>query len=119
MEPTQAQETRPEVTVDLCGPDPGSSSGLNRSGPVVSSSSCSNGKPSSLVGVTVEVPSRNGGESSCDSSSFRSPMSRVLSFTRILSRERKASVCPSSGCVVVCGSGTELDAEWGGREETQ
>ncbi|KAJ1395337.1 Zinc finger, RING-type [Sesbania bispinosa] len=129
VEPLPAGETRPGVTVT----EPGSSSGLrvesqyggeelNRSGQVVSSSSlCQTMKPSPLVGVTVEIPRRNdGGEAGCETpSSFRSPMSRVLSLTRILSRERKGSVSPPSSCEAGCSSKNELDAERGGRDETQ
>ncbi|XP_061349142.1 RING-H2 finger protein ATL2-like [Gastrolobium bilobum] len=93
-------ETRPEVTVTVCEPESGSSSGCcqyegeepNRTGPAVSSSSSSTGF---------------GDESQ---SSSRSPMSRMLSFKRILSRERKARVSPSSNCVVGCSSMAELDA---------
>jgi E3 ubiquitin-protein ligase RNF38/44 len=128
VEPPPVQLTRSEVVIDVCEPelvlDSSSEEEINRSEPEFSSSSSS--KQSSCVGVTVEIPGRSecdcdcerfvAGESSCDSSSsFRSPMSRVLSFTRILSRERKPSVSASSDCVSV----TELDAERGGREVTQ
>jgi len=112
-----------QATIDMCEPELvlGSSSGdeMNRSVPEFSSS-CSDEKQSSLVDITVEIPRRSEsdcknfavGESSCDSpSSFRSPMSRVLSFTRILSRERKPSISPSLDCAA--------DAERGEKEETQ
>ena len=126
------------MVITVCdpeGPEPGSSSRLcsecqpeeNRSGDGVSSSSSSiefRRKPSA-----IEIPKRNesfgGGDDSagCDSpstpSSFRSPMSRMLSFTRILSRERKANLSPSSGSGGGCSSVNELDSERGGREETQ
>lgn len=126
VEAAPVQATRQEVTIDMCEPELvlGSSSGdeMNRSVPEFSSScssSCSDEKQSSLVDITVEIPRRSEsdcksfavGESSCDSpSSFRSPMSRVLSFTRILSRERKPSFSPSLDCAA--------DAERGEREET-
>lgn len=122
-------------------PEPGSTSGLcsecqhegeeeNRSSHAVSSSSSSIGfkrKPSPLVGVTVEVPRRNesfGYESGCDSpstqSSFRSPMSRMLSFKKMLSRDRKGSLSPSSGGAAGCSSSAiEVEKDGGGRDETQ
>ncbi|KAF5752187.1 RING-H2 finger protein ATL2 [Tripterygium wilfordii] len=55
--------------------------------------------------VRIEVPTRNasfGGESGTSSpasQSFRSPMSRMLSFTRILSRDRRSGFSPSVSCV--------------------
>ncbi|KAK7303766.1 hypothetical protein RJT34_14681 [Clitoria ternatea] len=112
---------RDEVVITVCVPEHGSGSGSledeNRTGREVSSSSCSVGlrrKPS-LVGVTVEVPARNEGfveESSCDSpSSFRSPMSRRLSFKRILSRERRS---PSA-----CGGTCSTPPEFNNDRETQ
>jgi E3 ubiquitin-protein ligase RNF38/44 len=121
VEPPPVQLTRSEVVIDVCEPelvlDSSSEEEINRSEPGFSSSSSS--KQSSYVGVTVgrsESDSERfvAGESS-SSTSFRSPMSRVLSFTRMLSRERKPSVSASSDCVSV----TELDAERGGREVTQ
>ncbi|XP_058731057.1 RING-H2 finger protein ATL2-like [Vicia villosa] len=103
-----------QQAVDVCEPELvlGSSFGeeSNRYEPELTSTSCSNEKQSSLVGVTVEVPGTSEGEPS--SSSFRSPMSRVLSFTRILSRERKSSVSATSDCIV------ELDAERVGRGDS-
>ena len=137
-------EARPEVVITVCEPErpePSSSSGLcsecqhdekqgNRTSLDHSSSSSSIGfikKPSSLLGMTIEVPRRDesfrrdDSESSRDSPSnqspFRSPISRMLSFTRILNRERKAS--PSDGGTVDCSSRNELESEPGGREETQ
>ncbi|KAJ4836947.1 hypothetical protein Tsubulata_032304 [Turnera subulata] len=82
-------------------------------------------KPVELVGVTVEVPPRrmNGNfedESAAESPAsqgFRSPMmGRMLSFTRILSRERRAAapVSPAASCAE---SVAELDVERG-REGT-
>ncbi|GLU12394.1 hypothetical protein SLE2022_290790 [Rubroshorea leprosula] len=67
------------------------------------------------MNLSVEVPSRNGegfeGESSaCDSatsqSSYRSPMSRMLSFKGILSKERRQSPCASPRTVTVIESDT-------------
>jgi E3 ubiquitin-protein ligase RNF38/44 len=123
VEPAPVQLTRSDVVIDVCEPelvlDSSSEEEMNRSELEFSSSSSS--KQSSYVGVTVgrsecDCERFVAGESSCDSSSsFRSPMSRVLSFTRMLSRERKPSVSASSDCVSV----TELDAERGGREVTQ
>jgi E3 ubiquitin-protein ligase RNF38/44 len=121
VEPAPVQLTRSDVVIDVSEPelvlDSSSEEEINRSEPGFSSSSSS--KQSSYVGVTVgrsESDSERfvAGESS-SSTSFRSPMSRVLSFTRMLSRERKPSVSASSDCVSV----TELDAERGGREVTQ
>ncbi|KAK2412076.1 RING-H2 finger protein ATL2 [Trifolium repens] len=121
VEPAPVQLTRSDVVIDVSEPelvlDSSSEEEMNRSEPGFSSSSSS--KQSSYVGVTVgrsESDSERfvAGESS-SSTSFRSPMSRVLSFTRMLSRERKPSVSASSDCVSV----TELDAERGGREVTQ
>lgn len=115
----------PEVVV-ITVPDPvsetGSGENENRTGSSSSSSSVGLSKPKpSLVGVTIEVPPRdenfqNELQPSCDSSSsFRSPMSRMLSFTRMLGREKKGNVSPSS-----CGGGDGSSAaERGEREETQ
>ncbi|XP_004508196.1 RING-H2 finger protein ATL2-like [Cicer arietinum] len=124
VEPPPVQVTRSEVTVSVCEPEPlpGSSYGeeVNRSEPGFSSSSCSIEKQSSFTDVVIEIPGRSEVESGCDSpSSFRSPMSRVMSLTRILSRERKPSVSPSSDCVAVNDSVIELESERGGRDETQ
>lgn len=69
--------------------------------------------------AAIEIPMRNIGESEENdltrSHSFRSPMSRVISFTRILSRERRIASPSSIGFPPV----TELDMELGGREETR
>lgn len=111
----------------MCEPEPGSRvEEENRTGSgreVCCSSSVGLRRKPSFVGVTVEVPPpRNESfrdESGCDSpSSFRSPMSRMLSFKRMLSREWKGSVSPSS--CGGCSSAAELNAErGGGRDETQ
>lgn len=143
VEPAPADDNLPEVVITVREPEgrePGSSSGLcaecqhqgeeeNRSGHTVSSSSSSDGfkrKPSSLVGMTVEVPRRNESfrdESGCESpsaqSSFRSPVSRMLSFKRMLSRDRKANLSPSSGSAAGCSSAIHIEKERGGRDETQ
>ncbi|XP_057957888.1 RING-H2 finger protein ATL2 [Malania oleifera] len=79
-------------------------------------------KPLGLVGVTIEVPRRNGSfgrsedetPSPVSASAFKSPGSRIL--RRILSRDVRAILSPSS--VPSCsGFGSELDLERG-REET-
>ncbi|XP_020227368.1 RING-H2 finger protein ATL2 [Cajanus cajan] len=113
----------PEVVIIIreSEPEPGTGSGpfegANRSG----SSSVGERRKPSLVGVSVEVPPRDessGFDSPSTQSAFRSPMSRMLSFTRMLSRERKGGVSPSS-CGGACSSAAESGAERGGREETQ
>ncbi|KAJ9154523.1 hypothetical protein P3X46_027846 [Hevea brasiliensis] len=79
-------------------------------------------KPAELVGVTIEVPRRNGNfenESGTDSPVYRSPMSRMLSFTRILSRERRGNLSPCAGNPTSWGgSVSESDLERG-RDEIQ
>ncbi|XP_061369347.1 RING-H2 finger protein ATL2-like [Gastrolobium bilobum] len=132
-------QTRSDLFITVCEPEPGSGSGLcledeNRAGREVSSSSVGLRRKPSFVRVTVEVPARNESfrdarnesfrdESDCDSpstqSSFRSPMSRMMSFKRILSRERKGSVSPSSSGGGGCSSAAEFSTEQGGRDETQ
>ncbi|CAJ1963359.1 unnamed protein product [Sphenostylis stenocarpa] len=109
----------PEVVITVREVEIGSisSEGENRTGST-SPSSSSVGSRKSLVGVTVEVPPREGNFRDEDSSSFRSPMSRMLSFTRILSRDRRGNVSPSS-CGGDCSPGAQCDAERGGRDETQ
>ncbi|KAB5545340.1 hypothetical protein DKX38_013452 [Salix brachista] len=84
-------------------------------------------KPVGLIGVTIDVPSRNGNfedESNTDSPSashsFRSPMSRMLSFKRMLSWERRGSGSPTVANSVSCGGGsgtTEFGIEQG-RDES-
>ncbi|KAK0607196.1 hypothetical protein LWI29_011071 [Acer saccharum] len=84
-------------------------------------------KPRELMSVSVELPTRNYNEgfdnesTGCDSassqhqtpSSFRSPVTRMLSFKRIMSRERRGNSSPS-GIVESC-SAAEADIERGGR----
>ncbi|KAK3189366.1 hypothetical protein Dsin_028927 [Dipteronia sinensis] len=84
-------------------------------------------KPRELMSVSVEVPTRNYNEgfdnesTGCDSassqhqtpSSFRSPVTRMLSFKRILTRDRRGNSSPS-GIVESC-SAAEADIELGGR----
>ncbi|KAE9598914.1 putative transcription factor C2H2 family [Lupinus albus] len=101
------------VVIDICEPESGSGSDQNRTGFEV----CSlvRGKPS----VMIEIPSIDESGLVCDSpstSSFRSPMTRVLS---LLSRERRESVSPSSGCGGCSNFGGELNAERGGEEENR
>ncbi|XP_028787007.1 RING-H2 finger protein ATL2-like [Neltuma alba] len=146
VEPTPTDANGPEVVITVSEQEvseAGSTSGLcsecqpegrdeARSGHTVCSSSSwigLEGKPSSLVGVTLEVPKRSesfGDESAYDSpssqSSFRSPMSRMRSFKRMLSRDWKASLSPSAGTSTAKGSGFGNEFEkngGGGREETQ
>ncbi|XVE65587.1 hypothetical protein DITRI_Ditri08aG0012100 [Diplodiscus trichospermus] len=81
--------------------------------------------------LSIDVPTRNTGgfegeSSGCDSGpisqSYKSPMSRMLSFKRILSRRGSgASPCPSPINEGGCGSITvsELDIERGGDETRQ
>ncbi|CAJ2662236.1 RING-H2 finger protein ATL2-like [Trifolium pratense] len=131
VEPASECQTRPEFVINVCEPESGSSSssgsGLedqneNRTGKEVCSSSVGLRRKPSFTGVTIEIPSRN--ELCCDSpsstqSSFRSPMSRMLSFKRILSMDWKGSVSPSSYGGGGCSSVAELKVEQGERVETQ
>uniref|UniRef100_A0A1J3DKP2 RING-type E3 ubiquitin transferase n=1 Tax=Noccaea caerulescens TaxID=107243 RepID=A0A1J3DKP2_NOCCA len=72
----------------------------------------------------IEVPRRDLGELENDlsgSHSFRSPMRRVISFTRILSRDRRSASSSSVGLPPVSPpaysmSVTEIDIELGGEE---
>ncbi|CAI8590127.1 unnamed protein product [Vicia faba] len=99
-------EPQPEVVITVYEPGTGSGSShgsvlenenLKRTGKEICSSSVGLRRKPSFKGVTVEVPTRN--EECCDSpSSFRSPMSRMLSFKRMLSREWKGSVVSPSSC---------------------
>ncbi|WVZ09606.1 hypothetical protein V8G54_014136 [Vigna mungo] len=93
VEAISEQETRSEVAVVVCEPETVGEE-VERSTPVGSSSSAL----------------RNESLGSETESSFLSPVSRIVSLKRILSREKKGSV---SGCVVGgCSSTTtELDAE--------
>ncbi|KAK7412924.1 hypothetical protein VNO78_04686 [Psophocarpus tetragonolobus] len=111
------------VVVTVPDPEPGSVSVPVENRTASSSSSSSVGSRKS--DVTIEVPPRgeisqseSGRDSPSTQSSFRSPVSRMLSFTRILSRERKGSV-PPSPCGGACSSAAESDTERGRREETQ
>ncbi|KAF9673269.1 hypothetical protein SADUNF_Sadunf10G0006700 [Salix dunnii] len=113
---------------------PGSSSGAtcqheeDRVGSASTSSSNDRRKQVGLTGVTIEVPMRNGNfedESSSGSPStsrsFRSPMSRMLSFRRMLSRERRGIASPTAANSMSCGGGsvpTEMDIERGKDEST-
>ncbi|CAL5184366.1 unnamed protein product [Lathyrus oleraceus] len=128
-------EPQPEVVITVYEPETGSSSShgsvledenSNRTGKETCSSSVGLRRKPSFTGVAVEVPTRNNEgfrDESCDSpSSFRSPMSRMLSFKRILSREWKGSVSPSScGGGGGCSSVAELNlkVEQGGRGEVR
>ncbi|GAU36069.1 hypothetical protein TSUD_320320 [Trifolium subterraneum] len=135
VEPASEFQTRPELVITVCEAEPetgsSSSSGsgledenVNRTGKEVCSSSVGLRTKPSFAGVTIEVPSRN--ELCCDSpsstqASFRSPMSRMLSFKRILSMDWKGSVSPSScggGVGGGCSSVAELKVEQGERVET-
>ncbi|KAB1213952.1 RING-H2 finger protein ATL2 [Morella rubra] len=78
------------------------------------------------MGVSIEIPRRNESfrdESASDSPAsqggFKSPMSRMLSFKRILSRDRRAGVSPSSGTAVGCSSVMESDVECGNDQTRQ
>lgn len=92
----------------------------SRDGPAGTSGVSSGGrrKPSELFSVSIEVPRRGDLEDVPSSESpvtqFRSPVSRMLSFTRILSRERRGNVSPSAANC----AGDEADLERG-REENQ
>lgn len=126
VEPAREAQTRPEVSFNVYGSEPGSSSGTgleeNRTGREICSSSVGLRRKPSFVEVSIEVPSRNedfGCDSPSTQSSFRSPMSRMLSLKRILSRERKGNVSPSSCGGCGCSSTAEVDVERGGRDETQ
>jgi hypothetical protein len=119
-------ESREEVVISVN--DPGPSSELcsdcqhEDSGTGMGQASSSGGarKPVEFAGVSVEIPRRNESfrdeyslsDSPASQGGFRSPMSRMLSFTRILSRDRRSSVSPTSANVVgvSCG-GTESAAE--------
>ncbi|KAJ6351706.1 hypothetical protein OIU78_007581 [Salix suchowensis] len=80
-----------------------------------------------LIGVTIDVPSRNGNfedesntNSPSASHSFRSLMSRMLSFKRMLSWERRGTGSPTVANSMSCGGGsgtTEFGIEQG-RDES-
>ena len=88
----------------------GSGSG---SGPGQTSSS-GGSRLKDFAGVSIEIPRRNENfrdefsDSPASQGGFRSPMSRMLSFTRILSRDRRSNMSsPTVGNVEVsCGGGT-------------
>ncbi|GKU85422.1 hypothetical protein SLEP1_g102 [Rubroshorea leprosula] len=56
--------------------------------------------------LSLEVPRRSSEGFEGESSSYRSPMSRMLSFKRILSRERRQSPCASPRTVTIIESDT-------------
>ncbi|XP_010504613.1 PREDICTED: RING-H2 finger protein ATL2-like [Camelina sativa] len=109
--------------------EPGSSSGL-RCEPSGSSSSTTSADNSGRKPAAITVPRRNFNEledemtrrDSPASQSFRSPMSRMLSFTRMLSRDRRSASSPISGAPPVSPSlscripVTESDIERGVEE---
>ncbi|KAK6254478.1 hypothetical protein SCA6_015783 [Theobroma cacao] len=115
----------------------GGGSGSNQSSELCSTCQHEEGQAgTSAVGagrkLSIEVPRRNtegfeGESSGCDSGpsqSYKSPMSRMLSFTRMLSRDRRgsgASPCPSPMNAGSCGSITvpESDIERGSEETRQ
>ncbi|KAL6190944.1 hypothetical protein ACLB2K_037338 [Fragaria x ananassa] len=120
VEPGPESDNPGDVVLNLCEPEvnePGSSSGL--------CSECSGSRSlrqTSSFGprrkpMDIAVPSRHEsfGRSEAESPSgqaFRSPMSRMLSFKRILSRDRRnGGVSPSGNAS--CSSVTELDIERG------
>lgn len=79
-------------------------------------------KPPEMAGFSIEVPrwTEPEDEPRCDTpaSRLRSPVSRMLSFTRILSRERRGSISPSaaSSSAADCGPpapATDVDIERG------
>ncbi|XP_044479937.1 RING-H2 finger protein ATL2-like [Mangifera indica] len=131
VEPCQDEPENPtHVAVSVT--EPGSSSGLfmtrqHEDETAGTSSFEDKGKPRDVINVSIEVPARNYNEgfdsesTRCDSpssqvqtqSSFRSPVSRMLSFKRILSRERRGNLSPSGNTASCGGTVTELDIERG------
>ncbi|PRQ39272.1 putative transcription factor C2H2 family [Rosa chinensis] len=120
VEPQPESENPGDVVLNVCEPEsnePGSSSGL--------CSECSGSRSvrqTSSFGprrkpMDIAVPSRHEsfGRSEAESPSgqaFRSPMSRMLSFKRMLSRDkRNGGVSPSGNAS--CSSVAELDIERG------
>lgn len=109
--------------------EPGSSSGL-RYEPHGSGYSPTSTEDSGRKPAAIEVPRRNFSEledeltrrDSPASHSFRSPMSRMLSFTRMLSRDRRSASSPIAGAPPLSPSlscripVTESDIERGGEE---
>ncbi|KAG2727028.1 hypothetical protein I3760_01G141200 [Carya illinoinensis] len=136
VESGHASENPAEVVIsvsELAGIEAGSSSSLcsdchhegEQTGQA-SSSIATRRKPVEFVGVSIEVPSRNESfrddtmsDSPASQGGFRSPMSRMLSFKRILSRDKRASVSPSSGNALSCSSVIESDTEHGGNDVNQ
>ncbi|XP_050239931.1 RING-H2 finger protein ATL2 [Quercus robur] len=121
------QENTDEVVISINEPDSGSSSELcsdcqHEDGHTGSGSGSGPGQTSSsggsrlkdFAGVSIEIPRRNENfrdefsDSPASQGGFRSPMSRMLSFTRILSRDRRSNMSsPTVGNVEVsCGGGT-------------
>lgn len=144
VEPDPEVKTLAEVVVTVddepCRNEPGPSSGMcsecedDRTGrarsptSVASSSFGTRRKPMELVGVSIEVPRRNESFGRADddtraspspaSQSLRSPISRMLSFKRILSWERRGAVSPSGNAGSCITAMAESDIERG-REATQ
>ncbi|XP_014499136.1 RING-H2 finger protein ATL2 [Vigna radiata var. radiata] len=106
----------PEVVITVSEPESGSGENLTGSNSCPSSSAGS--RKSSLVGVTIEVPPRDENLRDENTPSFRSPMSRMLSFTRILSRERRGNTSPSSSGGD-CSSAAQCEAEVGERRPSE
>nr|POF05283.1 ring-h2 finger protein atl2 [Quercus suber] len=121
------QENGDEVVISINESGSGSSSELcsdcqhedghtgSGSGPGPGQTSSSGGsRLKDFAGVSIEIPTRNEGfrdefsDSPASQGGFRSPMSRMLSFTRILSRDRRSNMSsPTVGNVEVsCGGGT-------------
>ncbi|XP_010487538.1 PREDICTED: RING-H2 finger protein ATL2-like [Camelina sativa] len=129
---TAAAEEQVVIAIDsvpVLVTEPGSSSGL-RCEPSGSSSSPTPVDNSGSKPAAITVPRRNFSEledeltrrESPASQSFRSPMSRMLSFTRMLSRDRRSASSPISGAPPVSPSlscripVTESDIERGVEE---
>ncbi|OAY56043.1 RING-H2 finger protein ATL2 [Manihot esculenta] len=127
VEPVPEKSAQLDSSVDVI--ELGSSSGLcatcQHEGDHVGASTSSFGgrrKPAEMLGVTIEVPRRNVNfedEAVTESPAYRSPMSRMLSFRRILSRERRGNASPCSvNQASYGGSVSESDLE-NGRDENQ
>ncbi|KAL6293118.1 hypothetical protein ACE6H2_001260 [Prunus campanulata] len=129
VEPGPESETRADVVLNVCEPEggePGPSSEL--------CSECCNSETTSSGSrrkpLDIVVPRRNesfgrgedsGRGDSPASQAFRSPMSRMLSFTRMLSRDRRnGGASPSGGNAGGYSSVAESeDIEVGGRLEAR
>ncbi|XP_050371834.1 RING-H2 finger protein ATL2-like [Argentina anserina] len=116
VEPGPESDNPGDVVLNVCEPEsnePGSSSGLcSGSRSLRQTSFGARRKP-----MDIAVPSRHEsfGRSVAESPSgqaFRSPMSRMLSFKRILSRDRRSGGVSPSGNAS-CSSVAELDIEKG------